>query len=129
MGEKCGTGRGEGNLWMVAVPRFFRRSKKTSAAARITPTQEAVMTVKDVKQKDYMSANFILLKVPTEMQWKHTYSLYYQRMNQKNIPPFPQCNIHRVLSYTFLDKYQLILLLFAYSPHDTVYSYTFLTYT
>ena len=59
MGEKCGTGRGEGNLWMVAVPRFFRRSKKTNAAASITPTQEAVMTVKDVKQKDYMSANFL----------------------------------------------------------------------
>ena len=49
MGEKCGTGRGEGNLWKVAVPRFFRRSKKTSAAVRITPTQEAVMTVKDAK--------------------------------------------------------------------------------
>ena len=59
MGEKSGTGRGEGNLWMVAVPRFFRRSKKTSAAVRITPTQEAVMTVKDVKQKDFMSANFL----------------------------------------------------------------------
>ena len=37
------------NQWMVAVRCFFRRSKKTSAAVRITPTQEAVMTVKDAK--------------------------------------------------------------------------------
>ena len=37
------------NLWMVAVRCFFRRSKKASAAVRITSTQEAVMTVKDAK--------------------------------------------------------------------------------
>ena len=49
MGEKCGTIRGDGIPWMVAVRCLFRRSKNTSAAVRITQTQEAVMTAKDAK--------------------------------------------------------------------------------